>query len=850
MYLRGHTYGRISGIGCPPIIIQHSITSRPPSAPEPRQSHTRRIRSAYQWISYRHSHTAAAEEEDKKQQDTEPSRAIRLVQSNNPYPTPSHRFINLDQAQHDFGAESWETLERERYSDLIAKFLPIEPLSQQKDKRLRRATCGIKKEDTLFVSRLLKDKGQGSNQWRIALSDLSKHYRPESSVRPKEPDSYDHATSLVQNAGSHSQDSEIQSPARRVTFSPRVYKSFRLVHSISPPTEWSEANLAVYVEALAESQRIQARVPWAGKLQADGWTNIEDIFAAFDTVFYSMALQKFLSVKACNIALRFFYDHGTMTKARSLYIRMEDLKMHIPTDTYNILLRGSASQRDLYSFTYLLNNMTRRGFKPNEETWTLFLQAIESSTVRAVIVRKMAEMNMLDKPGIRRAVAAHMVDYEIANHLDDGHDHHSFLDHMNSKYGIGWLSTSAGNRILNEVAKRKSAAESLGLLYKMKQAGFIPDDISMNTLLRHCLPLRRHELAIEIVDVFSYHYRLYPGPEAHETLFRQAWESRLLNFSTVIWRSACIYSAVTKYIRRLVLRSLSSTPAPDKRIQSDDTAESSTSSRNEKFRKFAGSFVIGVEGFRAELNQAMGTLGLDPRRRTVEWAKALVESGVRVARTRRFKKDLPLLLRQALIRDKAWAVKGLYKKDDWCHHRGCESQKKAPTQTSTAPAETSGSRTVCHSRVHSNKALNRRISPKITQSGADQQTVVTIRKSRASAKAARLCKARQRTRPIRFAFPSALLTVRRTVSARQSPRSRSRLRSIPRSRGRRRECLIRRLPTVVSRSSVRVISRPLLLDRNRAKEQPKSVPPPQTKDPAPVLSGDSSKVRRIRYGYF
>ncbi|KAF6218522.1 hypothetical protein HO133_005871 [Letharia lupina] len=672
MYSRGCAYSILDGIACSAVIPRHGINCRFPCAPDLRQALPPGNHLGYQWISHRHSHAAVAEEEDKNQQDTGSGVAIRRVQSNNAYTAPILRPITFDQAQHDLEAESRETWERERFSDLIARFLPIQSAASQKqDKRLQKFAFGKNKADKLFVNKLLKDKGLQSHDWRIALSILQQYYTPEEIDKVKNIDTFDPAPSLDQTPGSHAQHFdagiEIQSPVRRVTSRSRNFRSFRLAHNISPPVEWSEAYLAVYVEALAESQRTQARVAWAEKPWLKGWTNIWEVAAAFEQVFYSTASQKSLSIKACNTALRFFYDHGMIPDARSLFIRMEDLKMHISTETCNILLRGSASQKDLHNFTFLLRKMTYRGFRPNEKTWTLFLQVNHSSTVRAFIVRKMADMNMLDKIWIRRDVAAHMVHYEIVNHLGDGHNHHSFLDHMNSKYGIGWLSTTAGNKLLNEVAKRKSAAESLSLLYEMKEAGFVPDDISMNTLLRHCLPLRRHELAIRILEVFRYYYNLYPGPEAYETLFLQAWRSRLLNFSTVIWRSACIYGAVSHKMQDFVFQSLLTyTPALDKRIQSDDTVELSNFSRNEKFKKFAGRFVVGVNGPRgAKLSHAIETSELDPQRRTLKWAQVLLESSLRVSRNCLLRHDLPRLLRQALTMDKTWAAEGLYKKDDW-----------------------------------------------------------------------------------------------------------------------------------------------------------------------------------------
>lgn len=788
MYLRGCTYGTISSIVRSRITRRHDFNPRPPCVPEHRYTLSRRSHLVYQWTFHRHSHVAAAEVEDKSNQNTGPESAIRRVPSTKPYITPSLRFITFDQAQHD----EVESREKERFSDRVARFPPVQSALPPKEKRLQKYAFGKNKEDKLLINKMLKDKGPQSYDWRIALSSLRKHYTPGNINESKDIDTSDHLPSLAPTADSHTQGSDSsnknQSRVRRVAARSRNYRYFRLAYKISPPTEWSEVNLAVYVEALAESQKTQARVTWAERPRLKGWNNIEDVVAAFDKVFYSTASQKSLSIKACNAALRFFYDHGMTTKARSLYIRMEDLKMDISTETFNILLRGSASQRDLHNFTFLLNNMTRRGFKPNEETWILFLQVIDSSKVRAVIVRKMAEMNMLDKIKIRRDVAAHMLQDEIINHLGDGHDHHSFLDHMNSKYGMGWLSTSAGNKLLNNVAKLKSVAESLDLLYEMEQAAFVPDDISINTLLRHCLPLRRPELAIEVLDAFKRHYGLHPGPEAYETLLLQAWRSRLLNFSSVIWRSACIHSAVSRKMQRLVFQSLRSySPTLEERIQLDNTAEPGRFSRDAKFKKFAGRFVIGLDGpEEAGLNQAVDTLQLDPQRRTLKWAQLLLECSLRISRQCLLKDDLVQLLRQALTMDKTWVAVGLYRKDDWremLQHAIAvdvkvkkRHQPRPPLSFWERVAQGGFATRLRTRKRHLLRGSSHRKSPHLSTS---HQTAKNIRRSKRLRRVGLPVKGRQRTPPHRFAFTSALSSIWRMSSTQQSPRPRYRLRPIP-----------------------------------------------------------------------
>ena len=654
---------------------RHGITPRSPSSPELRRRPLGQNQLAYRAISLRLSHATtaatAAEESAKRQQDLEHVSAFRRIQPNDPHITPSSRFITFDQAQHDLGVESRNPWERDQYVDQIASFLPIKPTSQVNAERLQGSSRGKHKADKLFVNKLLKDKGLQTQDWRVAFFDLLRYSIPEKINESKDDVSLDYPPSLVPIDGSQTQDprcsNEDHNAARRVISESHNYKSWRLAHHISPPVEWSEANLAVYVEALAYSQRTQTKVPWTDKPRMKWWTSIKDIVTAFDRVFYSTTSQKFLSVKACNTALRFFYEHGMMTKARALYIHMEDLKMNISTETFNILIRESASQGDLHSFTFLLNKMTRRGFKPNEMTWTLFLRVVDSSKVRAIVVRQMAQMNMLDSIKIRRIVATNMIHDEIVNHLSNGHDHHSFLAHMDSKYGVGWLSTSAGNRLLNEVAKRQSTAESLNLLYEMKQRGFMPDDVSINTLLVCCLPLDQHDLAFDTLAKFKKLYRLYPGPQTYETLFRHAWKRRLLNLSIVIWRTACIYGAVSGNMKIQVFRSLLLyTPELDRENEPVDLAELSNLNKYAKFRKFAGRFVIGLDRpGGATLSRAIDSLKLSPQRRIRKWAHKLLEISFRVARTCVLEGDLSQKLSEALTMDKSWAAERLYEKDDW-----------------------------------------------------------------------------------------------------------------------------------------------------------------------------------------
>ena len=643
MYSRGCTYSGTWRIDFWLTIPRYGISRRPPYPLVIQQGSSGQHHAVCHRIGSRLSHAAAAKDGERDQCVTEAGTANCPTPSNGLGATRKVRSMTYD-AQHKVGDEPSETWKREQDSDQIANFLQFDPVLQpQRSKR---------KMHRLFVNNLLKDKGSLSYDWRIALSDLLNYYSPKPSNTSEDTDIFDLTPRSIQAAGSPTRDicgsdGEVI-PARDVAPLLREPRSIVLARDIPLPTVWSQASLAAYVEALSKSQRYQNRVAFADKPQLSGWTNIGDVVAAFDTIFYNSHSQKLLSVEACNNALGFFINYGKFRRARALYVRMEDLRMRISTHTFNLMLRGSAWHRDLHNFTYLLNNMIRRGFKPDEVTWTLFLQVNDSSKLREIIARKMMEMNMLDRVSIRRNVASHMVYYEIANHLGNGHDHKSFIDHMTNKYGNGWLSNFSGNKLLDEVAKRKTVEDSMDLLYQMKAAGFSANDISINTLLQRC-SRTLHDLAFHILDIFQHIYATSPGPQAYLTLFLMAWRNRMPILCSVIWRSACIYGATSHRMRILVFRYLLS-PSP----------------RSRKFPHtstypYAVPHIFEEGGWNPDIDR----IELNPEEKTVKWARSVMERSLCLTRTSALKSNLSALLHEALEIDNDWKAKRRYVGADW-----------------------------------------------------------------------------------------------------------------------------------------------------------------------------------------
>ena len=243
MYSRGYRYVNIFGLVN---FFRLDITPRPPYLPELRRGPRVQNDFAHQRISLRLSHAPqapapAAEEEEKHKELIETVELVRRIQSHNPYTTRS-LFINLDQAQHDLEVESKRKWERDRYSDQIASYPPIKPVSLANFKRSQRSSYGRLKEDKLFVNRLLKDKGPQSYNWRIAFSDLLKYSESEKVDQSKDNGSLDHAPSPVQIGSYLSLAQDLrgsikdQVSIRRVPSRSLAHSTFTLARNISTPT--------------------------------------------------------------------------------------------------------------------------------------------------------------------------------------------------------------------------------------------------------------------------------------------------------------------------------------------------------------------------------------------------------------------------------------------------------------------------------------------------------------------------------------------------------------------------------------------------------------------------------------
>ena len=537
---------------------------------------------------------------------------------------------------------------RNSQTDQLTALLRSELGGFPKDKNERGLVFGKHQADKQLVNQRLKDKGPLSYDWRIPLFQL------EQSAA---------SSTKIQNGKS---DSSTEYRIRRIQHGPYQY-SARLAREVPRPAVWSEAKLYYYVAQIADSQKSQRNIPRSRKkIYLDGSSNKADVAKIFEELFYDNRIKKFLSSEACNAALRFFYMHGMISKAQALFSRMESLKLNIPSDTFNLILRSAALNKDLHNFTYLLQRMLQRGFRPDENTWVNLLIAVNSTEVRAIVAHKMDERNVILGPRSRKAVAGLMIPTEVDIHLGSGHNPNTFIDRMDIRYGPQWVTTRAGNSLLYEMGKRE-CRNGLALVEQLKQRSFVPDEVTMNTLLRLWLQRSLYHDAIEVLRYFDCHFRMGPGDKVYETLLKLAWNNRWLNWARVIWRSACIDGHVNFQTRNRVFQSLldhdlRELPSLDKAGSRDNEG------RGQIFRKLAGSFVVGVRRPQtaelAELGKALWVSELDSKRLSVKRARLQVQSDLRIAKSCRLKVPLHELLRQALDLDQKWKAEGFWKNED------------------------------------------------------------------------------------------------------------------------------------------------------------------------------------------
>ena len=546
--------------------------------------------------------------------------------------------VRSKSARRFLDAEALKELEKDLHIDSITSFVPVgSPVVEDKQltpdsedvlneqnrqprsfKHGRTIQWGKNKEDKRFINRLLQDKSYLSYDWRVPLKLLKRYYRADKDVTPTKRD-------LIRERACGA-----------------IRSGDFLADTVPEPEHWSQGTFYRYVHDLAHFQPPPSPVSRALGLrrQRRGPHTIPEIGETLYDLFHRTELKQCLTLETCEVAMWFFTKHYMLSKARALFIRMEDLQMAIPTSTINILMRAAAHEKDLHTYCWLLNLMIKRGFSPNAETCVIFVQCIERIAVKRLLIREMAKLSILNRPAIRKSMIITTVKEDVISFVSGKGEPRDFLYRMRLKHGPEWLSRRTGNIILNEVSKYVSLEAGLQLLEPLKRHGFSPDHVTLSTFLDQSLQIGSLPLAAQVLETFDTNWNLQPGRYAHERLFLYAWRRGYLNVIRVIWISACLQGFVTYPMQAKVFYSLRLSASkywPAYHSPRRPTRQPSKSAN--VFRSLMGKFIIGLEPLE---HHALGA------------AQLAIAENLRTALKARPKEALSKNLREAHTMDREW----------------------------------------------------------------------------------------------------------------------------------------------------------------------------------------------------
>ena len=525
--------------------------------------------------------------------------------------------------------------DRDRYIQLITQYLPSD-LEGKVDSAVRQRRLEYNTWQPPSMQRLGREESP-FNDWRTALMMLKKHYLPAI----QEPSSEEFG--IVRQVYSNKYKRGIKNTT----------------HPPEKPSKWTQWTLTTYIYDLINFKPPRPTLfevlPEDSKRQY--LADVTDVAIEIERVLHGTEFRGSMNIHAANIALQYFYDREMMDRARSLYLRMEYLYLNLTSDTWNIILRASASYKDIHNFSFLLDKMIGRGFKPNAVTWSIFVMALGPVDAKRTTIDAMKARGIMDDPKVRRDVATQMVQLEFIDHMEGNSNTQTFFERMRDRYGRDWLSTSTGNILISEVIRyakgnrRVALVHALRLLYEMKQHSFAANDVTMDMLLRACEGLRVdiQYLLVEVLSIFENLWGLRPGREAHQRLFQIAWRKNRLNFLRTIWASACLNGFVSFQMQDLVLQSVL--------LNSDETCKPD---QPIPFKKLVGWFLVSVDPSKPLPGENAIRWRPDFEERLAVHGVLAVKSNIKTVGQGHLTRGLVVCLRRALVADSAFSSQKLW----------------------------------------------------------------------------------------------------------------------------------------------------------------------------------------------
>ena len=337
-----------------------------------------------------------------------------------------------------------------------------------------------------------------------------------------------------------------------------------LIAKVKEPAEWTTKSLLQYVSDLT-SFRPPRTLNWRACREDLLHTDVDKIGETLETLLNDPYMRKVISPEACYLAQRFLQRHSLLREARNITDLWQKLSINLGTVSFNLLMRKAAREKNLFIFTWLLQRMTRRGLKPNSETWRLFASCVESRDVKAAIFQEMRKRQLLDTYSAHSKALPSLLISEIPQLPESFYNTRALeaiIPTIESRYGFDYLRLSEkygrliGNILLHAVQKHMRLDDGLRFIRIMQRRHFKPDSITLNTMVSHCLRKDRQDKAFEVLEVARSQWRVTHNQDTLERLFIHAWRRAHLNVCNVLWKVACFDGMVTFKMRKLVLYSL------------------------------------------------------------------------------------------------------------------------------------------------------------------------------------------------------------------------------------------------------------------------------------------------------
>ncbi|GKT60367.1 meiotically up-regulated 65 protein [Colletotrichum tofieldiae] len=329
------------------------------------------------------------------------------------------------------------------------------------------------------------------------------------------------------------------------------YTSYQPHHKILKPREWTPQTFLAYVTAITNA-RLPERL--ASEFYGSGTTANEAAIALLNAAFTDKSASKAHSGRAFKKALHFMElrGHSHRNHAREFFKKRLKSSPPIDTGTFNILLAGNVKVKDLYNFDSILKLMIRHGCLPNAQTWSLFLQLMESEHVRRHAIQIMHSLGLLLDPIAIRLIAKELVVYDIHHVRDTWPGIREFLQSQDAKYGRCWVSKAAMNKIMNELGRLGNLASCLDLFDIMAELpSTTPTTLTLNTVLYHARSQRNFALSTAILRR-AHELNIALDEQSYHELFSLAFRLRKPNAMGFIWRYACLEGKTSWHMRTRV----------------------------------------------------------------------------------------------------------------------------------------------------------------------------------------------------------------------------------------------------------------------------------------------------------